>query len=177
MHPPFQNLFDEIESQRKSILDSLRHMTVDQLNEAPASGKWSVSQILSHLITAERMSVMYMQKKIQGVAESGDTGLWEEVKINVLKISQRLPGLKFRAPQKVVENTTLYNDHSTIIHEWDLVRGELKLLLEKIPAQYVNRRIYRHVLAGYLNARQALIFLREHVTHHVPQIKKLVNKN
>ncbi len=177
MHPPFQKLFDEIESQRKSILDALRHMTADQLNKAPEPGKWSVSQILSHLITAERMSVMYMQKKIQGVAESDDTGLWEEMKINVLKISQRLPGLKFSAPQRVVENTTLYNDHATIIHEWDLVRGELKLLLEKIPAQYVNRRIYRHVLAGYLNARQALIFLREHVTHHAPQIKRLINKN
>ena len=177
MHAPFQKLFDEIESQRKSILDSLRHMTSDHLNKSPAPGQWSVSQILSHLITAERMSVMYMQKKIQGVAQSGDTGMWEEIKINALIISQRLPGLKFRAPQRVVENTTLYNEHSTIIREWDLVRGELKLLLEKIPAQYVNRRIYRHVLAGYLNARQALIFLREHITHHVPQIKKLINKN
>ena len=177
MLPPFQKLFDEIESQRKSILDSLRNMTSDQLNKAPAPGKWSVSQILSHLVTAERMSVMYMQKKIQGIELTVDTGFWEEIKINLLKISQRLPGLKFKAPQRVVDNTTFYNNLLTIINEWDQVRGELKLLLEKIPDQYVNRSVYRHPFAGYLNIRQALIFFREHIIHHTPQIKKLINKN
>lgn len=177
MLPSFQKLFDEIESQRKSILDSLRHLTTDQLNKAPVPGKWSVSQILSHLVTAERMSVMYMQKKIQGVELAVDTGFWEEIKINLLKISQRLPGLKFKAPQRVVDNTTFYNNLLTIINEWDQVRGELKLLLEKIPDQYVNRSVYRHPFAGYLNIRQALIFFREHIIHHTPQIKKLINKN
>ena len=177
MHSPFQKLFDEIESQRKSILDSLRHLTADQLNKTPGPGKWSVSQILSHLITAERMSIMYMQKKIQGIKLAVDTGFWEEIKINLLKVSQRLPGLKFKVPQRVMENTMFYSDLATIIHEWDLVRGELKLLLEKIPDQYVNRSVYRHPFAGYLNIRQALIFFREHIIHHTSQIKKLINKN
>lgn len=175
MHPSFQKLFEEIESQRKSILSSVHHLTQDQLNKPLAPGKWSVSQILSHLITAERMSVNYIQKKIQGIEQIEDTGLWEELKINLLKISQRLPGLKFKAPNRVVENTTFYNDLSTITKEWDLVRNEFKTLLEKIPAQYINRRIYRHVRAGYLNVRHALIFFREHIIHHTPQIKKLVN--
>ena len=176
MHPSFQKLFDEIESQRKSILDSVHPLTQDQLNRSLAPGKWSVSQILSHLITAERMSVNYIQKKIQGIEQIEDTGPWEELKINLLKISQRLPGLKFKAPGKVVENTTFYNDLLTITKEWDLVRNEFRTLLEKIPAQYINRRIYRHVRAGYLNVRHALIFFREHIIHHTPQIKKLVNQ-
>lgn len=177
MHPSFQKLFDAIEFQRKAILDSVRHLTEDQLNKSPAPGKWSVSQILSHLITAERMSLLYIQKKILGMKEADDTGLWEEVKINLLKISQRLPGLKFKAPRRVVESTTFYHDLPIIIREWDQVRNEFKLLLEKIPAQYLNRRLYRHPRAGYLNVRHALVFFREHIIHHTPQIKKLVNKN
>lgn len=123
------------------------------------------------------MSLLYIQKKIQGIDQLKDTGLWEEIKINLLKISQRLPGLKFRAPQRVVENTTFYTDLATIAKEWDDVRSEFRILLEKIPKQDVNKRIYRHVRAGYLNARHALIFFREHIIHHTPQIKKLVNPN
>ena len=177
MHTSFQKLFDALESQRTSMLDSLQHLTTDQLNRSPAPGKWSVSEILSHLIAAERLSVLYLQKKIQGIEQAPDTGLWEEIKINLLKVSQRLPGIKFKAPQRVVESTANYHDLSTIAREWDQIRSELRTLLQKIPDQHLNRKIYRHVRAGYLNTKHALIFFREHIIHHTPQIKKLVNKN
>ena len=177
MHPSFKILFDEIESQREKTLLAVKHLSAEQINRVPAPGKWSIAQILSHLITAERLSLMYINKKIQGIAEAEDSGAWEEIKMGLLKISQRWPGLKFRAPQKVVEHTTFYQDLPTIGQEWDKVRKELSALFETIPDQYVNRKIYRHVRAGYLNARHALIFFREHITHHVPQIKKLANKN
>lgn len=176
MHSAFQKLFTEIESQRGKMLDSVQHLTEEQLNKPLAAGKWSISQILSHLITAERMSLFYIQKKMQGVAETPNTGLWAEVKINLLKISQRLPGLKFKAPRRVVENTTDYHTIASITWEWDKVRNEFKALLEKIPDQYVNRRLYRHPRAGYLNVKHALLFFREHIIHHSPQIKKLVTR-
>ena len=174
MHPAFQKLFNEIESQREKTLDSVRHLTEGQLNGPFAPGKWSISQILSHVITAEQMSLHYIQKKVQGAKEASDTGLWEEIKINLLKISQRLPGLKFKAPQRVVDNTTVYYNLTSITKEWENVRSEFKSLLEKIPNQYVNRRLYRHPRAGYLNVKHALIFFREHIIHHTPQINKLL---
>lgn len=176
MHSSFQEPYDKLESQRKKILDSVRHLTEQQLNKPSAPGKWSIAEILSHIITAERMSLLYIRKKMQGAAEAADSGLWEEVKINLLKISRRFPGLKFKAPRRIVEGTTVYHDLPTLVREWDNVSNEFKLLLEKIPAQYVNRKIFRHVRAGYLSVRHALLFLREHIIHHTPQIKKLVNQ-
>ncbi len=174
MHPSFQKILSEIEVQRRKTLDLVRHLTPEQFNRSPEPGKWSVAQIMSHLIGGEKLSLSYLQKKIQGVEQAEDTGLWEEVKITLLKISQRLPGLKFKAPQRIVENTVLYPDFSTIEREWDMVRTEFKAFLEKIPNQFVNRRIYKHPRAGYLNVRHALIFFREHVIHHTPQLKKLL---
>lgn len=176
MNVVLQNLFDELEIQRKKTLDSLKSLNMDQLNEAPVPGKWSAAQIISHLITAEQLSLRYMQKKIQGIKEVKDSGLWEEVKIRVLTISQRLPGLKFRAPKGVIEHMAQYRDLSTMNTEWEKVRIELKSLLEMIPDEMINRKIYRHAIAGYLNAKHSLLFLREHIIHHTPQIKKLLNK-
>ncbi len=174
MHTSLQNLFDEIEIQRKKMLDSVKTFSQEELNKVLHPGNWSAAQILSHLITAEQLSLRYMQKKIQGIKEAPDSGLWEEVKINLLKISQRLPGLKFKAPQNVMEHMAQYQELTTITTEWEKVRGELKSLFEKIPDDQINRKIYRHVLAGYLNAKHSLIFFREHLTHHTPQIKKLL---
>ena len=177
MNADLQNLFDELEIQRKKTLDSLEALSHEQLNKAPFPGKWSAAQIVSHLVTAEQLSLRYMQKKVQGIKEAPDSGLWEELKISLLKISQRLPGLKFKAPKGVVENMAQYEDLVTMTLEWDKVRRELKSLLEKIPDNLVKRKIYRHAIAGYLNVKQSLLFFREHIIHHTPQIKKLLNQN
>lgn len=176
MHPDFQRLFDEIESQRNKILHSVGHLTTEQLNQSLAQGKWSAAQVLSHIIAAERMSLQYIQKKIQGIDQIKDTGAWEEMKMIFLKISQRVPGLKFKAPKRVVESTQHYSDMETLRREWTQVRNELKSLLESIPHQLANRRIYRHARAGYLNSKHALIFFREHIIHHRPQLEKLIRE-
>jgi uncharacterized damage-inducible protein DinB len=175
MHPSFQKLFAELEIQRMRTLDSVKHLDNKQLNRPLTEGKWSVAQILSHIVAAERLSLGYVKKKTQGIETAPDTGLWEEIKMIMLVASQRVPGLKFKAPRVVVETTTVHPDLDSITKEWDAVRNEFKLLLDTIPDEYVNRRVYKHARAGYLNLKHALRFFGEHVIHHTPQIKRLVN--
>lgn len=164
-----------MEAQRGKILASVQHLTPNQLNKSLKPGKWSVSEILSHIITAERMSLMYIEKKMQGIHEVADSGWWEEIKLFGLKASQRVPGIKFSAPKRVVENTAFYLDHDTIRREWDRVRSDARTLLSKIDSAQAKKLVYRHPIAGYLNIKQCLIFFREHIIHHTPQIKKLLN--
>ena len=175
MNQALQELAERIETQRSTVLNSFRTLTSEQFNRVPAPGKWSAAEVLSHIIAAERMSLAYMQKKMQGIDQVGFSGPWEEVKMLMLKISQRLPGLKFKAPRRVVENTAFFSDFASIESEWDKVRKELKGLLEQFPQHAMKRLIYKHPAAGYLNIRHALIFFREHLHHHLPQLKKLLN--
>jgi uncharacterized damage-inducible protein DinB len=175
MNASLQKLFDKIELQRTTLLHSISHLTEEQLNTRIIPGKWSVAEILSHIISAERLSLMYLHKKILAIDSTQDSGLWEEVKINLLKISQRMPGLKFKVPRALEEKMTQYNSISAMTAEWNLVRKELADFLDKIPDTKIERMIYRHARAGYLNVRHALIFFREHIIHHTPQIKRLVN--
>jgi hypothetical protein len=176
MNPSLQKLFDEMETQREKTMDSVRHLTEEQLNKQIRVGKWSVSQILSHVITAERLSLLYVQKKMQGINEAADSGLREEIKMVLLKISQRMPGIKFKAPQRIFENTAFYRDFDSMQREWIIVRNELKSTLEKFQDHHISRKVYKHPIAGYLNVRQCLVFLREHLIHHTPQIKRLLIK-
>ncbi len=154
------------------MLDEMAQLPVEKLNRSQP-GRWSINQIIAHLIAGEKLSVAYLQKKILAINEVDNTGIFEEIKMIGLIISQRLP-LKFRAPRVVVENTTQTSDLSLLVKEWDSVREELRQLLEKVNDDQINRRIYKHVRAGKLNIQHALIFFREHIIHHYPQLKRLM---
>ena len=62
------------------MVERVAHLSPEQFHHAPP-GKWSVCLILAHVIQAERLSVRYVNKKILGIHETGNTGLWEEIKI------------------------------------------------------------------------------------------------
>jgi uncharacterized damage-inducible protein DinB len=165
-------LYESLEAQRLQLMGSVKNLSPEKLNQQP-SGKWSINQIIAHIITAEKMSVVYLTKKIQGVNEVENSGFFQELKMMGLILSQRLP-FKFKAPKVVVENTSASTDLKQLEQEWNSVRNEMKTLLEKIKDDQVKRMIYKHIRAGKLNIQHALIFFREHIIHHQPQIKRLL---
>jgi uncharacterized damage-inducible protein DinB len=176
MNHTLQTIFSQLEEQRQQLLNDLRILTPEEFNQHP-EGKWSINQILAHIVAAERLSLQYLKKKILGVNEVGDTGLWEEAKMVALRLSQRIPGLKFRAPRAVVEKTPTYETFTQLEEDWARLRSEIRAFIEPIPDKHIKRKIYRHVQAGRLNIQHALLFLREHIVHHQPQIKTLLKKS
>lgn len=69
-----QSSYQHLEERRASFLKEMQNLPAELL-AASNENRWSILQIIAHLITAERLSVMYMQKKIQGIEDAGDTGL------------------------------------------------------------------------------------------------------
>jgi hypothetical protein len=117
------------------------------------------------------MSLNYMKKKIQGIDKLKNSGWTESGKIVVLKISQRLP-FKYKAPKQVLENTPNTLSVDELREQWDIVRNDLQIFLNNIEEKNCRKMIYKHPVAGYLDATQALMFFREHIHHHMPQIRK-----
>lgn len=172
MNTKLQLIFDSLETQRNQLFKALNNLAAERLNQQPQNG-WSINQVIAHLITAERLSVIYLHKKIQAINEVENTGLIEELKMIALIVSQRLP-FKFKAPKVVVENTKSSTSLQELEKEWTAVRNELKAMLEKFGDDQVKRKIYKHVVAGKLNIQQTLLFFREHIIHHQQQIKRLL---
>ena len=173
MNARLHQIFKQLEAQRQQVLSEVKAATPEKLLQAPA-GKWTVLQILAHLLQAERLSLQYMRKKALGIEQTSDAGWWEDVKMLALKISQRVPGLKFRAPKVVVDTTPSYATLADLERDWSALRSELHDFIGTIPDSYTNRKIYRHAFAGRLSAPQALVFFGEHITHHHPQVKALL---
>lgn len=171
MNSSLETVFEKLERQRSQILNRVKDLPEQKFTTAPP-GKWSIAQILMHLLASERLSVAYMTKKSLGIDSLKNSGLKQSLLSVLLKISQRIPALKFKAPKVVVENTPAALSLEALISEWDKSRANLKQLLESIPERHLRKLIYKHPIAGMLNVRQAVKFMYEHVHHHSPQIDR-----
>jgi hypothetical protein len=171
MDRKLSQIFELAELERKEILKRIVGISPEQFFAKPPK-KWSISQILNHLMLSERLSLIYMKKKSLGIDTAGDTGLIEDAKFLLLKFSQRLP-LKFKAPEVLGKSEP---DSPTLVEvtaKWNNVRREMYEFAEALPEKHLRRKIYKHPVVGRLNVIQALAFMREHVNHHLPQIKRL----
>lgn len=174
MHSHFQEAYDKLERQRQQLLGRIKDLPEDVYATAP-KGKWSIAQIITHLLTSERLSVGYMKKKSLGIETLPDSGLKQVIVSGILKISQRVP-FRYKAPAVIVENTPEALPAEEVIRDWDKSRNDLKQFLESIPSKHYRRLIFKHPIAGMLNAEQALKFMYEHINHHLPQIHRLLNR-
>jgi len=151
----------------------LSNASGDTLSLKPSKDKWSVNEILTHLVTSEQLTIRYQKKKSLGVEQLRNSGLAEKIRYAVLEISQRLP-LKFKAPKHLVSNTPEALAFPQLLTSWNATRQALKEFLNSITDRNVNKLIYKHPVAGRFDVSQCLMFMREHYHHHLPQIKRLL---
>jgi hypothetical protein len=172
MNGRLQQALDSLENETAIILTKVSAMSVEKYNHT-ANGHWSVNQILNHLMSSERLSLQYMKKKSLGVNDLDDSGWLEEMKIIMLKVSQRLP-LRYKVPRVVLEHTSSIAEFEQLRSEWRKIRSGLTLFAQNIEDRNVRKKIYKHPVAGRLDVIQAVIFFREHMHHHLPQIQRLL---
>ena len=174
MNKKLQVLFERLESERIKLLDQLAVLPYEKLDYRSDSKKWSVNQILIHLLTSEHLTLTYLRKKSLGIDQLKNAGFMEFVKIQLLKMSQRLPFAKYKVPRHIAQNTPDVLPFSELQARWNVSRADLKNFLETIEEKNLHNLIFKHPVAGRLDIMQCLIFMREHFQHHLPQIKRLL---
>ena len=73
MQPQIELHFQKLVKQTLILLNDVRHLNEEQYTRA-GSGNWSVAQIMIHLLSAEKMSLGYMQKKSLAIDTLENTG-------------------------------------------------------------------------------------------------------
>ncbi|MFZ6014156.1 MAG: DinB family protein [Bacteroidota bacterium] len=172
MNPELQSLFSRLEHERQKLMAEVSRVSAERY-AMNTRGKWSIGQILTHMLTVERLSLTYMKKKALGIDQLKNSGWLEWLKLAFLKVSQRLP-IKYSAPKVVVQHTPETLSPNDLEAQWSAFRQELKAFLESIEEKNLRKKIYKHATVGRFDVFQALAFLREHYHHHLPQIKRLL---
>lgn len=171
MNPKLESKYLFLEKSRSKLLNSLKDIDESLLNTTPAEGKWSVGQIVAHLIQVEQLTIGYIQKKLAEENELQNSSLKHMVSSVLLRLALN-SGMKFKAPKvaaTVPDTVTLNSLHA----QWDETRYKLEDLLTELPPQMLDKCLFRHPYAGMLSIAQTLTFMQDHFNHHLAQINHL----
>ncbi|HYF68660.1 MAG TPA: DinB family protein [Ohtaekwangia sp.] len=173
MNHKLESSFNKLRRQKQLLLKEVCTVSVASFHRCPRVGKWSISQILTHLITAERLSLSYLKKKSMGMDSLQKSGFREDVKFVILKLSQRIP-LRYKAPRVVIENTPPALSYAEVVMQWETLDTEIAQFLETVAEEDIHKKIYKHPYMGMLDVIHGVQFLREHIIHHQSQIKRIL---
>lgn len=152
------------------MLERLKAIDVQKLNASPAPGKWSVAQVIYHLNQAESQSVLYVSKKMLDVNNLKRSGLYEQLKMLLVKITFILP-FRYKAP-KILGEVPQVVDYPDIKLKWDETRKRLKDLIASMPEDMLSKKVFKQPAAGRLDIYQMLDFMQAHFNRHLKQVEK-----
>ncbi|HUO85721.1 MAG TPA: DinB family protein [Thermoanaerobaculia bacterium] len=165
--------FERLEAGRLDLIRALREADPPALVSSPEADRWSALQIVAHLISAEKQSLGYLQKKMSDPVALPEAGMGATFRSLVLALALVSP-LKFKAP-KGVDKIPPHQDLDDLVGRWDAIRAEWRVRIEDFPPELERKAVFRHPRAGRLTLAQTLGFLDGHVQHHRRQITRLLS--
>ncbi len=165
---------ERIEKERNDLLEKLSAFDDEYLNMKPRPGKWSVLQILNHLIKSEKLSVIYIKRKISGQSEIKQSSIKSKINAFILRTGLRLP-IKLKAPDNV-SDVPDYDTLENVKQNWDKVRRLFLSVIIDMPDGMLDKDVFKHPVTGKMNIKGAVDFFDSHFKHHLKQVYSIINK-
>ena len=159
------------------LLKVLKDYSERTLNKRPAENKWSVLQVMNHLILVEGYGKAYVEKKLSfnpELKKAGLGGSWRKI---VMNAAVKIP-IKINAPAPVSgDNLPEESSFWETAKKWKQQREELRAFLESLPVEHFNKELYKHPLAGKMSLYGLMDFNVAHFKRHRKQINKILDKS
>ena len=168
--------FQKLEAHKNQWLEELTHHPLEKLYIRPASGVWSVLDIVNHLIVTEDVSLRYVKKKLSFDPDLKEVDFGTNFRLYRLKLLMLLP-LKIKAPSAVdvtEPGNELHLDE--LSSQWRSVREQLKAFLTKLPTETYTKEVYKHPFSGRIPIAGMMFFHELHFERHKKQAEKLLIK-
>ena len=170
--PKEQALFKTINDEKQLLFGRLISLSEDKLKNIPQGSTWSVLHVIKHLITSEKLSLMYLKKKWAYAPSLKSAGIITNIRFMGLQLANWSP-FKLKAPEPVRINK-VDESLSEIMIEWDTIRDEMNKFLNELPEEVYSKEFYKHPAVGKLRVRHMLTFFRDHIARHTKQIERLI---
>ena len=156
------------------IWEKLEKFSDEKLNTQPQQGKWSVLQVLAHIFKSERIATVLISKQLTAEKPLHQSKLSSVLKYALLRLTFFL-GIKIKAPDAVA-NPEPIQDRKKLMKDFEKVRAQLRVLIDKFPDSRIEEKVYKHPRLGPLNLSETLRFLYHHQLHHLQQIEKILKQ-
>jgi DinB superfamily len=174
MNPKFDKKFISLEKKKNKIVETISGLDREILNKKLKEDKWSITQILFHIVKTERLVEISIKNKIK------DKNLKEiEIHSSFMILYCRFAFasfFKFKAPD-LLRNIPEVYDIEELKSKWQIIRKEFKELLEEFPPDFFNSSVFEHPYFGKFNIFQTLDFLYYHIKRHEGQITRIIKSS
>ena len=135
---------------------------------SPSIGGWSYSEVYSHIFDASLLSLMALQKCLNGEGLAEKTHFAAKV---ILFFGMLPPGKRYKVPKKLMDRAKKIDP---IAAQQFIADFELQLAKAVSQIEMANPALkVAHPRLGFLNAKQWLRFIEIHLNHHLKQLARI----
>ncbi|MEP7011367.1 MAG: DinB family protein [Acidobacteriota bacterium] len=160
-----------LDTRRNALLDELAPLDPAVLGRSPAPGKWSILEIVEHLVLSEREVCRFPE-----TAERRDRPRRLKHRFAYFVV---FLVLRFRIRVKAPSPKMLPQGEWSLAdsrREWDENLNQLRAYASGLDRKALDRAVFKHPAAGPITLSQALTLGLLHVEDHARQIGRLKAK-
>lgn len=169
MHRTLEARLHDWGDQRQRLMDEVQTLSAERLVAKRVPGKWSVIEIVEHLVRADR-------DVLQGLPNPADLvdrprGMKDRVRYPIVMfvLACHIPA-KVPSPRMMPQGDARLPD---LRRQWEEMHRWLRSYAEGLDQHSLTRAVFAHPIAGPLTLEQALHMGGLHLATHCRQIRKL----
>jgi hypothetical protein len=160
---------EAFDAARLALLDELESLGPAVLTARPRAGKWSILEIVEHLVLAERAVFKGMPDPSR--LEAAERGPGSHARYLLVMFVLKA-GIPVRAPSRRMLPQG-GRSLAELRRMWDENRAWLLSVLDVLGPDGPGKAVFEHPVAGPLTVDQAARMVRVHFAGHVKQIRRL----
>ena len=160
---------DLLNRKRLALLESMASLPPDILARQPGPKRWSLLQVLQHLVIAER-------DVLQGLPEPSRLVHQKRNPLNYINYAIVLLILKWGIPVPVPSAEMVPDGDATfqeLCDQWDRNVDWFKSYIDGLNATTAGLAVFKHPVTGPLTCAQALHIGRLHLENHIRHINRI----
>jgi hypothetical protein len=158
--------FDE---KRRALLDEMGALDPATLVARPLAGKWSMLEIIEHLVLAERAVLQGLPELSQLREQEGRLKHRFSYAIVMVVLRCSIP-VRVPSPAMIPQGDRSLGELRRL---WDESQEWLRAYIDRLDRRGFRRAVFAHPVAGPLSVEQALHMGQVHLDTHVRQIRRL----
>ncbi len=160
--------FNRAQMVMETYRQQLDKYTDEQFVQSPAEGVWSLSEVYSHILSANIMCASAIAKCIKGDATEYTKGL--DWRVKVILFFGRIPG-KHMVPKSIAGDVKVISK-ADALRMMDIFDAKIQTVIPDIDKASPTQTT-RHPRMGMFNAKNWLRFIYVHSNHHLKQLARI----
>jgi len=173
MHPRLEEVFNYLDTERNDLRAAVELVPPALRDQSPGADRWSVAQVLQHLVMIEKRIGRGMTK---WVLDARDGGLGPETETSSVMNSVPLALIEDRTKPRSAPEEVRPQDDLDAASAWtalEQTRADLRAGAVAGDGLALGKVIQPHPVMGPINLYQWLLFVGGHEARHTAQVREI----